>query len=40
MGGKCDNKERGLNTTHPSHRVLGYKRGSGIIESDIMEVRV
>ena len=33
--GKCDNKEGDLNGAHPFPRVMGYKKGS-----DIMEVRV
>ena len=38
MGGKCDNKEGGLNRVDPYPRILEYKRGSDIIKGDSMEV--
>ena len=37
MGRKCDNKGGDLNQTHPFPRASRYKRGSGVIESDIMK---
>jgi hypothetical protein len=40
LWGKCDNKEEYLHRAEPFARVLRYKRGSDIIEGDIMEVRV
>jgi hypothetical protein len=40
MRGKCGIKEGCLNQAHPFPRVSLYKRGSDIIEGDIMEVRV
>ena len=40
IGGRCDNKEGGLNWEHMFPRVLGYKRRSDIIECDITDVKV
>ena len=37
-GGKCDNKEEYFILAHPFYRILGHKRGSDIMEGDIMEL--
>ena len=40
MRGECDNKEEDLNWARPFPKVLGYKRGSDIIEGGTKEVKV
>ena len=40
MEGQCGKKEGHLNEAHPFPRVWGYKRGSNIMEGNIVEVRV
>ena len=40
MGGKRENKEGDLNSTHMFPRVWGYKRRSDIEEGEIADVRV
>ncbi len=40
MGGQCDNKEGDLNSKHPIHMILEYKRRSDMEEGDITKVRV
>jgi hypothetical protein len=40
MRGKCDKMEGDLNWAHPFPRVSWYKRGSDIMEGDIMSIGV